>query len=126
MELVEKIARPVRKFLPEDFQVTSWNVLEAYFNHLLQRKLESPDDLKKWFHDRSELESVIGEDLAWRYIRMTCYTENGDYSKAYQDFIQNIQPKIAPVADQLNKKAASSPYLNELADREGYAIMIRS
>jgi len=114
--------RPARKFLPENFAVTSWDVLRPYFEDLNQRKLDSVASLKKWFHDRSEIESVISEDLAWRYIRMTCYTENKEYLNAYQDFIQNIQPQIAPVSDQLNKKAAASPHLSELASQEGYDI----
>src|SRR5688500_13751175 len=112
---VEIPKRPVRKFLPEQFLVTSWEVLRPYFETLLERKINSLSDRRKWFLDRSELESVISEDLAWRYIRMTCYTENKDYLKAYQDFIQLIQPEIAPVADQLNKKAAASEHLNTLA-----------
>ncbi|HET6540688.1 MAG TPA: M3 family oligoendopeptidase, partial [Chryseolinea sp.] len=107
--------RPIRKFLGEDFKVTSWDGLKPFFDNLLERKIDSATDLRNWFHDRSELESVIGEDLAWRYINMTCYTENQDYRKSYQDFIENIQPQIAPVSDKLNKKAANSVFLNELA-----------
>jgi oligoendopeptidase F len=67
--------RPVRKFLGEDFKVASWDVLKPFFDNLLERDLSSVNDLKKWFRDRSELESIISEDLAWRYIKMTCYTE---------------------------------------------------
>ena len=118
--------RPIRKFLGEDFKVTSWDGLKPFFDNLLERKIDSAADLRNWFHDRSELESVIGEDLAWRYINMTCYTENEDYRKSYQDFIENIQPQIAPVSDKLNKKAANSIFLNELASGEGYDLMIRS
>ncbi len=118
--------RPIRKFLPEQFHVASWDVLKPYFDDLLHRTLDSLESLKKWLHDRSELESIISEDMAWRYIKMTCYTENQEYSKHYQDFVQNIQPQIAPVTDQLNKKAAASSYLNELAKLPGYDIMIRS
>jgi len=118
--------RPERRFLPENFSITTWEILKPYFDELLNRKLDSLEALKKWFKDRSELESVISEDLAWRYIHMTCYTENQEYRKAYQDFIENIQPQIAPVADQLNKQAASSPFLNELAKAEGFDIMIRT
>src|SRR5262245_2882689 len=97
-EVLDIPQRPERKFLPTDFTVTSWDVLKPYFDNLLNRSIHSLPDLKKWFLDRSELESVISEDLAWRYIRMTCYTENKDYLKAYQDFIQHIQPEIAPVS----------------------------
>lgn len=126
MDTVEKITRPVRKFLPENFKVTTWESLESFFNELLNRSIGSPDELKQWFSDRSELESIISEDLAWRYIKMTCYTENKEYLQAYQNFIQHIQPKISPVVDALNKKAAASPHLPELERLTGFDIMIRN
>lgn len=125
-EAVEIPKRPTRKFLPDNFAVTSWDVLKPFFDDLLKRSLNSSGDLRKWFADRSELEGVISEDLGWRYIRMTCYTENKEYLQAYQDFIQHIQPLIAPVSDQLNKKAAASEFLTELEREEGYDIMIRN
>lgn len=125
-ETIEIPRRPIRKFLPENFAATSWDVLKPYFDNLLDRKINSLQDLRQWFLDRSEIESVISEDLAWRYIRMTCYTENKEYAQAYQDFIQNIQPQIAPQSDQLNKKAVATPYINDLAKEEGYDIMIRN
>jgi oligoendopeptidase F len=125
-ETVAPLKRPTRKFLPEDFKLTTWENLKPYFDDLLNRRLNSQEDLKRWFSDRSELESVISEDLAWRYIRMTCYTENADYVKSYQDFVQNIQPQIAPVSDQLNRKAAESEFLNSLAQIEGYNILVRN
>jgi oligoendopeptidase F len=126
MEVIEVPKRPARKFLPEKFEVTNWENLKPYFDDLLTRNVAAAGDLQDWFHDRSELESIISEDLAWRYIRMTCYTENEAYRNAYQDFIQNIQPEIAPLSDQLNKKAAASPFLNSLAAKDGYGIMIRN
>jgi oligoendopeptidase F len=125
-DVLEIPQRPTRKFVTEDFKVTTWEALKPLFDNLLQRKLNSVQDLKQWFSDRSEIESVLAEDMAWRYIRMTCYTDNEEYRKSYQDFIENIQPQMAPVADHLNKQAAASPYLNELAGKEGYNIMIRS
>ena len=125
-DAAETLKRPTRKFLPEDFKLTSWEDLKPYFDDLLNRGLNSLEDLKKWLSDRSELESIISEDLAWRYIRMTCYTENREYAKRYQDFVQNIQPQIAPVSDQLNRKAAASEFLDSLAKGEGYDIMVRN
>lgn len=125
-EVIDIPKKPVRKFLPENFAVTSWEVIKSFFDDLLNRKIESLKDLQQWFHHRSELESVISEDLAWRYIRMTCYTENKDYLKSYQDFIQHIQPEIAPVSDALNKKAAACEFLNELEKEAGYDILVRN
>lgn len=126
MVAAEKLERPTRKFLPETFTVTGWEQLKPYFDKLLEKEITSVDALKNWLRDRSELESVISEDFAWRYINMTRYTENEAYSKAYQDFVENIQPKIAPVSDQLNRKAAASEFLDVLANETGYDIMIRN
>src|SRR5688572_7716514 len=125
-EVLEIPKRPKRNFLSEDFKVTSWEVLKPHFDDLIERKLDSVKDVKRWFLDRSEIESVIAEDLAWRYIQMTCYTENEEYRNSYQYFIETIQPQMAPVSDKLNKKVAASPFLDELSRLEGYDIMIRN
>lgn len=118
--------RPARKFLPEDFNVTTWDQLKGYFDQLLSRPIGSANDLEQWLKDRSELESVISEDMGWRYIRMTCYTDNEQYGNAYKDFVINIQPQIAPYSDELNKKVLASPYLAALEARPGFHIMIRN
>ncbi len=118
--------RPPRRFLSESFQVKTWVELKPYFDKLLERPITSAADLRQWFRDRSELESAISEDLGWRYIKMTCYTEDKALLDKYQDFVQNIQPEIAPVSDQLNRKAAESPYLDALSKEEGFAILIRN
>ncbi len=118
--------RPPRQFITESFTVTTWDELKPWFDNLANRSINSADDLRRWFRDRSELESAISEDLGWRYIKMTCYTEDKALLQRYQDFVENIQPQIAPVSDQLNRKAAESPYLKELAGEEGFFILIRN
>jgi oligoendopeptidase F len=125
-EVVDVPKRPTRTFLPEDFAVSTWEKLQPYFDTLLKAELNSVENLRTWLQQRSELESVISEDMAWRYINMTCYTENEAYSKAYQDFVLNIQPQMAPVSDQLNKKVAASQFLSVLEKEPGYDIMIRN
>src|SRR3977135_3283566 len=125
-ETIEIPKPPTRKFLPSDFKVTSWEQLCALFDDLLIQEINSTPELKRWLNDRSELESIISEDLGWRYIRMTCFTENEEYRNSYQDFIQNIQPKIAPVSDQLNRKSFETPWLNDLIREPGYDILIRN
>ena len=126
MTAMEKINRPKRTFLPEDFKVSDWNSLKPFFENLLSRELVDVQSLRKWLSDRSELESVISEDMGWRYIKMTCYTDNEEYARSYQDFVENIQPQIAPLVDQLNKKLAASPFLTRLEEEPGFKILIRN
>ncbi len=124
-ESTKTLERNPRTFLPEDLKIESWEGIEPFCNDLLSRPIDSVEDLKRWLKDRSELNAVISEDLGWRYINMTRYTENEAYSQAYQFFVTEIQPKIAPFSDKLNKKAMASEYLKDLETKEGYDIMIR-
>ncbi len=114
-----------RKFLPEDFTITDWPALEPYFQELLDRPINSKQDLEKWLQDTSELEAVIGEDAAWRQIRMTCDTENKELEQAFEFFVLQIQPKMQPYADKLNRKLVQSPFTKEL-DEQQYFTYLRS
>ncbi len=114
-----------RKYLDKSFKVTDWPSLQPYFDELLDRQITNKDELISWFHDRSELEAVLSEDGAWRYISMTCDTTDDKLRDDFNFFVQEIQPKIAPYSDKLNRKAVASPYLDEVAVLPGYNIMIR-
>lgn len=114
-----------RKFLPKDFAVTTWDAVKPYYDNLRNREINSAEDLRKWFRDRSELEAVLSENLAWRYIKMTCDTTDEKLRESYNEFITQIEPKIAPVSNELNKKALASSYLEDLKHQEGYPILIR-
>ncbi len=114
-----------RIFLPEDFKVTDWEGLKPYFDQLLNTNITSAAELKQWFHQMSELEAVVSEDMAWRYIKMTCDTSDKSLSDSYEYFVREIQPHIAPYSDKLNKKALASPFTDALKKEEGFGIMIR-
>lgn len=113
-----------RQFLPENFTITSWEQLEPYFKDLLDRPIQSKQDLEKWLKDSSELEAVISEDACWRQIRMTCDTENKALEEAFVFFVTEIQPKIQPYADNLNRKLIDNPHVAEL-DEQKYFTYLR-
>src|SRR6476620_5534796 len=119
------ITKLPRHFIPKDFKVTDWQSLEPFFKDLLDRKLDTPQALEQWLKDSSELEAVISEDACWRQIKMTCDTENKDLEEAFAFFCMQIQPKIQPYADQLNRKLVSCPFINEL-DLKEYFTYLRS
>lgn len=121
-----QITRPKRIFLPEDFTITTWDNLESYFKRLLEMNFSTKEEFETCLAYKSELDAVIEEDAAWRYIHMTIDTKDEARSKAYEFFITDIQPKLAPLEDQLNKKIAASPFLDELAKNEDYFIYFRA
>ena len=118
--------RRERKYLPVEFAISNWENLTIYFDELMSRPINSLTDLKEWFIDRDEVESVVSEDSGWRYIRMTQYTDNAEYRTHYQDFVNNIQPHLAQVNDKLNRRAVNSEWFHLLATEPGFNILARN
>ena len=114
-----------RNYLNQDFDIKTWSDLEALYKELLERKIMSSAELEKWMLDVNELEAAVSENFAWRYIKQSCDTENEMLNKSYAFFVTEIDPKIAPLADRLNKKLIDSPFLKEL-DQKKYFTYLRS
>ncbi|MFN3342085.1 MAG: M3 family oligoendopeptidase [Flavobacteriales bacterium] len=117
--------RPPRRFIAQDLQIDAWSKLEPYFSTLLNRDLLSLADLEQWLQDRSELEAVVEEEGAWRYIRMTINTKDDKAVEAYEFFVTEIEPRIAPYADKLNRKMMDCSFVNKL-EKPGYSIYRRA
>ena len=112
-------------YLPKDFILTDWASLEPYFIELSDRPLEDAAALEKWLKDLSELEAFISEDACWRQIKMTCDTTDKSLEEAFNFFCMEIQPKMQPYADALNKKLMACPFTKTL-DKDTYFTYLRS
>lgn len=125
MNYTADIKKLPRHYVPQNFVITDWPGLEPFFIELLERKIENKEELEKWLKDQSELEAVINEDACWRQIKMTCDTENKALEEAFTFFCMEIQPKIQPYADALNKKLVNHPLTKEL-DTDKYFTYLRN
>ena len=125
IEASADIKKLERKFLPKELAITNWETIEPYFKELLEREISSTAELKKWLADMSELEAAVNEDACWRQIKMTCDTTDKNLEESFNFFFMEIQPKIQPYADALNKKLVNSSYTNELEPAK-YFTYLRS
>ncbi len=113
-------------FIPSDFTIQQPADVEILFQKLLDRAIHSTSEFEDFLVDVSELESFLSEDMAWRYIHMTCDTQNEDFEKAYLQFVQEIQPKIAPFEDKLNQKIVDCQFKSDLESAPEYHIYFRA
>ena len=120
-----EITKPKRHFFSEGIVIDSWEKLEPYFTDLLDRNIKTSESFNKWLKDISELEAVLEEDLAWRYIKMTINTKDEVLSDSYKQFVTEIQPKMAPYDDKLNRKMIDSPFINELGQQASFNILFK-
>ena len=116
--------RPSRNFIGETTDLPSWDDVKPLYEELLDRSIDNADELTQWLLDRSELESYLSENFAWRYIRMTCDTANEELVNQLNFFIAEIQPAMTAYGNDLDLKAVNSAFLSQLTD-EGYDVMTR-
>ncbi len=119
------IEKPIRHFLQQNFIITDWASLLPYYGQLLATEIDSVSELEKWLRQVSELEAALSEEGGWRYIRMTCHTDNDAYVKAYTDLVNEIQPNASIYGNKFQQKLMASAALKDL-DKEKYRIFIRS
>ncbi len=125
MNYTADIKKLERKFLPQDFKITNWENLEPFFKNLAEKTITNKTDLEHWLKDMSELEAVVSEDACWRQIKMTCNTTDKNLEEAFTYFCMEIQPKLQPYADALNRKFIACEFTKTL-DQEKYHTYIRS
>ena len=117
------INKKTRTFIPQNLKM-EWEYLSPILEELLKRAINNAEELEKWLKDKSELEAALEEDFAWRYIKMSCDTANENLVKDFQYFATEIEPKISPLANELNKKFSDSPFIDQL-NPDKYFVYIR-
>jgi oligoendopeptidase F len=118
------IPKKTRTYIPQDLEI-KWDTISPILDELLNRPISSVSELEHWLKDKSELEAALEEDFAWRYIKMTCDTANEELVASFQYFATEIEPKISPIGNLLNKKLIESPFIEEL-DQDKYFVYIRA
>jgi len=91
-----------------------WDGLAPIFDDLLHRPLQSVQDLQLWIQDKSRLDAKLSEEFAWRYIRVTCDSEDAAAAQAFQQFVQDVSPQVAELENQLNIRLVNCPFFEAL------------
>ena len=93
-----------RSFVPENVDFKDQAQIVELFNRLLQREINSADELQQWLLHRSELEACLNEATSVIYIEMTCQTDDADRAAAYRHVVENIMPAVKPLSNDLDIK----------------------
>ncbi len=113
-----------RHYLSPEFKITTWEHLQPILDELINRRINSVSDLKQWLKDNSEVAAVISEDGAWRYIKMTCNTQDETLQNEFNFFVTEIEPLLTPYTNALNKKLVECSFITDLPKDE-YFVYVR-
>jgi oligoendopeptidase F len=104
MDLTQLPPYQKRRFVPNDSDLTKAETVKSLYQQLLDRPINSHQELESWLLDRSELDASLGQTGSILYINMTCHTDDPQKAGAYTQFIQTVPPAVKPINDELNQK----------------------
>ena len=114
----------VRHCVADTIDLSDWTQMEPLYSKLQDRVLQSTGDLEHWLLDFSELTSAVDEYGSRRYIDKSCHTDDAAVEQRFMQFVEEVEPKIKPLAFALQQKFLSSPAVS-LLDEKRYGILIK-
>ena len=91
-------------YVPPNLDCSNWSQLEPLYSQLLERTINTQEDLNQWLWDFSDLDETVDEYGSWKYIDNTCHTDDPAIEKAFMQYVEEIEPKIKPIYVELQKK----------------------
>ncbi len=116
---------PTSEYVPGSLDASDWSAVEPLAQGLLDRPVETADELERWLIDRSEFEAAILEAQANLYIAMTCDTDSEEANDGYSRFVEEIPPKLKPFLFEMDKRYVALADTIRL-DSDRYAVLDRS
>jgi oligoendopeptidase F len=113
------------RWLPPVVEFQTWDLIEPWYRRLLERPIDSPEDLENWLLDAGELNGAVGQEGARRYIAMTCQTDDLQREQAHLEFVREIEPKLKPLQNEIRSRYLDSPHRAALP-RERYHVYDRA
>lgn len=114
-----------RQWLPKDVDLTTWEGIEPWYRRLLDRPVESPEELEAWLFAVGELNAAVGQEGVSRYIAMTCQTDDPEAEAAHLAFVRDIEPRLKAVQNEIRARYLDSPHREGLP-RDRYLVFDRA
>lgn len=108
------IKKTPRNYYSQDLNIEDWSVVQEEWEKLINLPINNEKDLISFLEQSSELNSILSEEMAWRYIHMTCHADQEEYEKAFNDFYATIISQSQPFDFQVKKKYYDNPFRNAL------------
>ncbi|PKN71881.1 MAG: M3 family oligoendopeptidase [Candidatus Cloacimonetes bacterium HGW-Cloacimonetes-3] len=110
------------KYLPEGFDISSWDEVKGYLEALCAEDISTPRALEALIEKYSDLLKAMNDELSWRYIHMTLAADDESKADAYNDYFANTYAPTEAYQFKIKELYNNSPAHN-LLDADKYALL---
>jgi oligoendopeptidase F len=113
-----------RDFVESEVDFAEPDSIEKLYDKLAQMPLEDSSQIEDLLLKWSEVESILSEEEAVRYILMTCQTDDPEREKAFLHYVENITPRLKPKQFEMAQKLLGSFGIDGLS-KDRYGVLVR-
>lgn len=117
-----KLVKLPYRFLPDGFNVSSWDAVKDYLEALCSHDTSTPEALEDLLLKYSELLKSLNDELSWRYVHMTLEADNQEKANAYNDFFGNTYAPTEAYQFKIKELYYHSPAREKL-DPSVYSLL---
>ncbi len=117
-----------RVYYSENFNVEEIENVKEELQKLLKKDIKNVEELEKYIDEYNELSAIVEEAMAWKYIKMTRFADQEEYSKDFNDFYGTVVAEFNRESFHINKKIYDSPYSRELPEEryKNYKLILKN
>jgi len=105
-----------RRYFSEGENFFKRETLDKEIKKLLNTRIRKQEQLEGFIKRYSELQSIISEEMAWKYINMTRYANEEKYAEDFNEYYANIISYFHEKGFLLNIKIKECKYFDKLDD----------
>jgi len=117
-----KLNTIAHKYLPEGFDIGSWEAVKNYLEELCAADTSTPEALEVLIEKYSDLLNAMNDELSWRYIRMTLVADDQTKADAYNDYFANAYAPTEAYQFKIKELYYNSPAHHKL-DTKKFALL---
>ncbi|MFH1745523.1 MAG: M3 family oligoendopeptidase [Planctomycetota bacterium] len=93
-----------RQYVAIDDDFGLWETAEQYYRELVERKIDSREELDVWLFQASELEACLNEEGVKRHVATTLKVDDEAIRQQYVDFLEQVEASREPWRDKLLRR----------------------
>jgi oligoendopeptidase F len=117
-----------RIYYGKEFKVDSIEEVKIELQKLLKKDIRNVTELEEYIDKYNELSAIVEEAMAWKYIKMTRFADQEEYSKDFNDFYGTIVAEFNKESFHINQKVYDSPYSKDLPEEryKNYKLILKN
>jgi len=110
----KRIEKPLRRYFKETLDISSWDEVKPLLESMTREALNSEVELIAFLEKYGELENIVHEEAARRYIDMTRFADDEEKGRAFHSFYASVVSQMKPYDFAFKKKIYENSYFQKL------------